>query len=278
MNLSVAAHDTLVFGRNVPVERSLAKQACDNQGWKRMVNRPPSKTNALQRACSTVAQRTPIDGHAPLSVRALSQDLAFEVCRVLRGTTRNDFTHLFSVQVKDDGAIDLIACHASLDSAATENDLAAEYTGYLDFMSPSQVKTMVSRAVLNLKGVALGGTNVFYVPSSGVTTFQAWRDQCQLYSYQSVPLVVAQDPGTVQHIIDSLHSEVNADSQAVYDAIAAGSMEPKQAKRLASKAAGIVAKIKSYETALGQSLDWMIDPLEKAQQALAVAQLISVSV
>jgi hypothetical protein len=275
--ISVAGKAAITFGSNHPHSRALLKQACDTQGWKKVVNRPPSKHGALERAVREVAKPM-LDTDIPLSIRALEEDLSFEAVRIKRGSTRNLVVHVFSAKV--DPATDAVTV-LSWDPSLSQGELTiltqAAYDNQLLNLSASQVRTVVSSVVRKLGGVALGAANLYYLPHEALDTWAKWRDEAQLFTYHNVPFEVASDPATVEHIIDQLNKEVAAEAPAIVEAVSAGLLEPRTAKALARKAQAIVDKIKSYESALGQQLDWMRGPLEQAQSALAVSTLLAVS-
>lgn len=279
MTIQIAGSAAIVFGQNRPHLRSLLQTACDNQGWTKMVKRPPSKHASLQRAMQTVCLSVPIETDASLSVRALEQELSFEATRVSKGTTRNTVTHLCSAQVDAvSDAVKLLSWNPQADSVKLTQELDAEYRSNLDYVTPAQLHSVVRSAVGKLGGVGLAGRNVYYVPSAGVPDFERWIVDAQLESYHTVPLETAKSPDTVKHILDQLHVEVAAEGGAVLEAAASGAVEPRSAKALIKRARALVEKIKSYESALGTTLDWMREPLEMAEQALAVSTLMSVSV
>jgi len=283
MALSVAGTAAIVFGKNSPHNRSLLKAACERQGWDKIINRPPSKHSALDASVRHVARWLLHDdaaGHSSsLSVRSLETDLAFEAVRIVRGPVRNSATHICSVEV-DDGTeqVRLLDCHANLDSAQLLAEMQQSYDVHRNNLSASQVATVVAAVMRKLQGVALGGLNVYFLPHGSVQQWQHWRDDAQLWRYQSAAFEVASDPATVEHIIASLNEEVSVTSQDVIQAIEKGDLTPKAAKVLARKAKAVIDKIKAYEAALGQQLEWMREPLEAAQNGLAVSSLLSVSV
>lgn len=279
MTIQIAGSAAVVFGQNRPHLRSLLQLACDNQGWGKMVNRPPSQHASLERAMQTVCKTLDIEADASLSVRALEQELAFEATRVRKGTTRNTVTHLVSAQVGvGSQGVTLLSWNQAADSAKLQADLEAEYQSNLLYVTPSQLHGAIENVVRKLGGVALGGRNVFYVPHDGTGRFSQWKSDAQLDGYHTVPLETAKSPDTVKHILDQLQIEVTPESKAIIEAVASGSLESRQAKHLIRKAQSLIDKIRAYESALGQQLDWMREPLEQAEQALAVSTLMSVSV
>lgn len=283
MTLSVAGTAAIVFGKNAPHNRKLLKDACERQGWDKVINRPPSKHNALDASVRLVAKYLLSDtngGHSSaLSVRALETDLAFEAVRIVRGPVRNHSTHICSVEVDDETeAVRVLDCHADLDGIKLQADMQQAYDVQRHNMSAGQVGTVVASVMRKLQGVPLGGLNVYFVPHAAVQQWHHWRDDAQLWRYQSAAFEVASDPATVEHIIASLNEEVSATSQDVIQAIEKGDLTPKAAKVLARKAKAVIDKIKAYEAALGQQLDWMRGPLEAAESGLAVSSLLSVSV
>lgn len=279
MSIQVSGTAAIVFGQNRPHLRSLLQLACDNQGWGKMVNRPPSQHASLERAMQSVCKTLDIEADASLSVRALEQELAFEATRVRKGTTRNTVTHLVSAQVGVGApGVTLLSWNPAADSLKLQADLEAEYQSNLLYVTPAQLHNVIANVVRKLGGLALGGRNVFYVPHSGADRFAAWRSDAQLDNYHTVPLETAQSPDTVKHILDQLNIEVTPESMSILDAVALGNFDNRQAKHLIKKARALVEKIKAYESALGQQLEWMREPLERAEQALAVSTLMSVSV
>ena len=277
--ITVAGTAAISFGTNSAHPRDLLKTACENQGWKNVVFRPPSKNGALERAVNEIARPIfdALDA-PPLSVRRLAQDLAFEAVRIERGMDRNTARHILSAKVDENtDAVKLIACDASLDVGSTTLLLQASYDNQISNLSASQVRTVVASVVRKLQGVSLGAANLYYLPHDAVSKWQQWRDEAQLFKYHLVPFQVASDPATVEHIINQLNEEVSGQAQEIIGAISIGSLEPKSAKALAKRAQAIIDKIKSYESALGQQLDWMREPLEQAQAALSVSTLMAVS-
>lgn len=278
ISIQVQGTAALVFGTNAAHSRDLIKNACDANGWTKVVNRPPSKSNALDAAVRDVSKPLFKDEDSSLSVRALTQDLAFEAVRIKRGQKRNTALHICSAQLDATEQVVLLDCHADLDANATRNGIQQQYDMHRNNLSAGQVQTAVAAAVRLLGGVPLGGRNVYYIPHSSVPKWQQWRDAAQLWRYHNFPLEAAQDPATVEHIISQLNVEVSETSQRVQAAVEAGDLTPKAARALAKTAKAVVDKIKSYEAALGQQLDWMRGPLEAAQSALAVSSLLSASV
>jgi hypothetical protein len=283
MALSVAGTAAIVFGKNRPHSRQLLATACENQGWKNVIRRPPSKHSALDASVRQVAKwmsQPQTAGHSSsLSVRALSTDLAFEAVRIVRGPIQNDATHLFSVGVDEDtDQVSVLSRHADVDGTQLRADVQKAYDDWRNTMSARQVSTVVDAVMRRLHGVALGGLNVYFLPHGSVQQWHHWRDDAQLWRYQSAAFEVASDPATVEHIISSLNEEVSVTSQEVIQSIEKGDLTPKAAKILARKAKAVIDKIKAYEAALGQQLEWMREPLEAAQNGLAVSSLLSVSV
>jgi hypothetical protein len=283
MTLSVAGTAAIVFGKNAAHSRAHLEAACKAQGWDRIIRRPPSKHAALDASVRLVAKPLLEDstaGHSSsLSVRALSTDIAFEAVRIVRGPVRNTATHICSVDVDDaTDVVRVLDCHVDLDGIKLRDDMQAAYDQARNNMSASQVGTVVAAVMRKLNGVALGGLNVYFVPHGSVQQWHHWRDAAQLWKYQSAAFEVASDPATVEHIISSLNEEVCVTSQEVIQAVEKGDLTPKAAKLLARKAKAVIEKIKAYEAALGQQLDWMRGPLEAAESGLAVSSLLSVSV
>ena len=283
MALSIAGTAAIVFGKNAPHSRALLKAACEQQGWDKIINRPPSKHSALDASVRQVAKwllHCDTAGHScALSVRALDTDLAFEAVRIVRGPVRNSSTHICSVELDEaTEQVRVLDCHADVDGVKLRDDVQQVYDVQRNNMSASQVSTVVSAVMRKLHGVALGGVNVYFLPHDAVAQWHHWRDAAQLWKYQSSAFEVASDPATVEHIIASLNEEVSTTSRDVIQAIERGDLSPQAAKVLARKSKAVIDKIKAYEAALGQQLDWMRGPLEAAQSGLAVSSLLSVSV
>lgn len=280
--VQVSGTAAVVFGSNKPHERQLLKSACESHGWHKMVTRPPSRTAALNQAMRDTARSLLPSSDGLVSVRALDQDFAFEAIKVTRGRERNTEIFLCSAQLPaglaNEHAVEIIACHPDVDAVDTQSKLQSAYDGNRNHLSSSQVLTVVAAVVRQLGGVALGGPNVYYMPHQSVPTWNTWRDAAQLWNYHSCPLEVAASPETVEHIISQLEVEVREGSEEVLAAVAAGDLHPRTAKALAKRARGLVDKIKSYEKALGQQLDWMSTPLENAEAALGVSTLLAASV
>lgn len=278
MSIQVAGQSAVVFGTNRAHTRSVIKDACEKQGWKNVVNRPPSQSTAMQEAIKEVARMTTVEPELPLLVRNLTADLAFEAVRVRKGATRNDAIHVVSAAVDEAHVVSLLELNSQLQAGVIGAHLQQAYDRRRDLMSPGQLRTAVAGVVRRLNGVALGGANLYYLPAAAVATFAQWRDDACLWRYHMVPFEVASDPKTVEHIVNQLHQEVTSQSQGILDEITNGIDDEKRAKLLRKKCHTIVAKIRSYEAALGQQLDWMRDPLEAAENGLAVSSLLEASV
>jgi len=276
MSIQVAGKAALVFGKNRSHQRSILKQACEKHGWNNAVTRPPSQVTALTEAMKQVARDTGIEPDLPMSLRNLQADLSFEVLRVRKGATRNDWISILSASVDSAHQVSILAAHART-GTTLQSDLQREYDQRRDLMSPSQVRNCVAGVVRRLNGVALGASNLYYIPADSLPTFTAWRDDAALWRYHMVPFEVASDPATVEHIIHQLHDEVTANSQSILDEITTGVDDDKRALLLRKKCQAIIAKIRSYEEALGQQLDWMREPIEAAENGLAVSSLLAVS-
>lgn len=278
MSIQVAGRSAIVFGTNRAHARSVVKDACDRQGWEGMINRPPSQATALEEAVKEVARMTTVEPELPLLSRGLTAELSFEAVRIRKGATRNDAIHVLSASTDDTHVVKLLELNSQLAAGVILPALQQAYDQRRDLMSPSQVRSAVAGAVRRLGGVPLGGANLYYLNADAVGRFAQWRDDAQLLRYHMVPFEVASDPKTVEHIITSLHAEVAPQSQLILDEITAGLEEERRVKLLRKKCKALVEKIRSYEEALGQQLDWMREPLEAAESGLAVASLLEVSV
>lgn len=275
--ITVAGSAAITFGSNAPHRRDLLKTACDNAGLKVRFNKP-SRLSSLGRAITHVV-RPIVPNDAPLSVRRVAQDLAYEAVAIRKSRDKNDPLHLVSAEVDaNTDAVRILACDQSVDVGATTLLLQAAYDNELNNLSASQVRTVIASVIRKLNGIQLGAANLYYLPHDTVSRWHRWRDDAQLFRYHSVPFEVAADPATVEHIINQLNIEVSGQAQEIIGAISVGSLEPKSAKALAKRAQAIVDKIKSYESALGQQLDWMREPLEQASAALSVSTLMAVAV
>jgi hypothetical protein len=278
MSIQVAGQSAVVFGTNRAHARSVVKDACEKQGWKNVVNRPPSQSTAIQEAIKEVARMTTVEPELPLLIRNLTADLAFEAVRIRKGATRNDAIHVVSAAVDASHKVQLLELNGQLPAGVIGTHLQQAYDQRRDLMSPGQLRTAVAGVVRRLNGVALGGSNLYYLPADAVSRFAQWRDDAQLWRYHMVPFEVASDPKTVEHIVNQLHEEVTSQSQGILDEITTGIDDEKRVKLLRKKCQAIVSKIRSYEEALGQQLDWMREPLEAAENGLAVSSLLEVSV
>lgn len=276
--ISVSSHAGLVFGTNSPRPRQIVKDACEGMGWSRIVSRPPSLHSALQAACCAVAKPLLRQPNMPLVVRALDHDLAFEAVRIRRGHAKNETVHLFSCEVHESTqSVSLLDHSATLDPIPLQVMLDSEYTSRRDNLSASQVRTVVRSVVRKLRGVELEGRCVYFLPPDALNGWHAWKDAAGMHNYHVVHFEVAKDPATVQHVLDSLNQEAAAQSVEINEAVLAGGITGRQAKTLRRRAAALIGKIHSYEKALGQQLDWMKAPLERAASSVALCDLLSVS-
>lgn len=221
---------------------------------------------------------TTVEPELPLLIRNLTADLAFEAVRIRKGATRNDAIHVVSAAVDASHKVQLLELNGQLPAGVIGTHLQQAYDQRRDLMSPGQLRTAVAGVVRRLNGVALGGSNLYYLPADAVSRFAQWRDDAQLWRYHMVPFEVASDPKTVEHIVNQLHEEVTSQSQGILDEITTGIDDEKRVKLLRKKCQAIVSKIRSYEEALGQQLDWMREPLEAAENGLAVSSLLEVSI
>jgi hypothetical protein len=214
----------------------------------------------------------------PLVVRALDHELAFEAVRIRRGHAKNETVHLFSCEVNDAAqTVGLLGHSAELDPAAVLALLASEYASRRDNLSASQVRTVIRSVIRKLRGVELEGRCVYFLPQDALDRWDAWRTAACMHNYHVVHFEVAKDPATIEHVLDSLNREAAAQSVEINDAVLAGGITSRQAKTLRRRAAALIDKIRSYEKALGQQLDWMKAPLERAAGSVAVCDLLCVS-
>lgn len=276
--LSISNHAGLVFGTNSPHPRDIVKAACEGMGWPRIVARPPSLHSALNAACSAVAKPFLRQPNMPLVVRALDHDLAFEAVRIRRGHAKNDTVHLFSCEVDEHTQkVTLLDHSPAIDPGTLLVMLTTEYASRRDNLSAGQVRTVVRSVIRKLQGVELEGRCVYFLPHDALDRWQAWKDAAQMHKYHVVHFEVAKDPATIEHVLRSLNEEASAQSIAINDAVLAGGITNRQAKTLRRQAARLIDKIRSYEAALGQQLDWMKEPLERAAGSVAVCDLLCVS-
>ena len=276
--LSISNHAGLVFGTNSPRPRDVVKDACERMGWPRIVARPPSLHSALHSACCAVAKPLLRQRNMPLVVRALDHDLAFEAVRIRRGHAKNETVHLFSCEVNAASQkVSLLDYAAELDPASLLALMTSEYTLRRDNLSASQVRTVVRSVIRKLQGVELEGRCVYYLPHDALDRWRTWQDAARMHNYHVVHFEVANDPATIEHVLRSLNEEAAAQSVEINDAVLAGGITSRQAKTLRRRAAALIDKIRSYEKALGQQLDWMKAPLERAAGSVAVCDLLCVS-
>ena len=277
--ISISGSAAIVFGANKAHDRGAVRSACEAQGWKHMVNRPPSRTTAMREALNRVARRMPIEPALPTSLRTVEAPNGWEAERVRKGQAHNEHIHLASVSVDECEIVNLLSCHLDVDAAALAIEVQGEYDTLRNMMSPSQLRTVVKAVVRKLKGVALGAANLYYLPHESVAAFCQWRDDALLCGrYHTVAFEVASDAGTVKHIIEQLNVEVARQAQLIHAEICEGPTDPKRIKTLIRQCRAVIDKIRSYEAALGQQLDWMRAPLEAAESGLSVGALLSVSV
>jgi hypothetical protein len=214
----------------------------------------------------------------PLVVRPLDHDLAFEAVRIRRGHAKNETVHLFSCEVDEaTQQVSLLDHAAELDSATLLAHVTSEYSSRRDNLSASQVRTVVRSVIRKLQGVELEGRCVYFLPQDALKRWHAWKDAAQMHNYHVVPFEVAKDPDTIAHVLQALNEEVAAQSVEIDEAIRAGGVSSRQAKSLRRRAAALIDKIRSYEKALGQQLDWMKEPLHRATTSVAVCDLLCVS-
>lgn len=214
----------------------------------------------------------------PLVVRALDHDLAFEAVRIRRGHAKNETVHLFSCEINEASrTISLLDHAAELDPAALLVTLTTEYTSRRDNLSASQIRTVVRSVIRKLRGVELEGRCVYFLPHDALDRWQTWRNNARMHNYHVVHFEVAKDPATVEHVLQSLNEEASAQSVEINDAVLAGGITNRQLKTLRRRAATLIDKIHNYETAIGQQLDWIKTPLERAANSVAVCDLLCVS-
>lgn len=276
--LTLADRAGLLFGTNAPHPRQVVKAACDGMGWGRIVSRPPSLHAALLAACGEVAKPLLRQRNMPLVVRALDRDLAFEAARIRRGHSRNDTIHLFSCELSPDGSrLSLLNQAPELDAAALHQSLEAEYLLRRDNLSAGQVRTVVRSVIRKLQGVELQGRCVYFLPQHRLEAWHQWQVASRLQNYHVVHFEVARDPATIQHVLGALNLEVAAQSREIHEALLNDALTSRHARTLRKRAEALIEKIRSYERALGQPLDWMKEPLEQAAQSVAVCDLLAVS-
>jgi hypothetical protein len=277
-SLSVSRNAGLVFGTNSPRPRQIVKDACERMGWSRIVSRPPSLHSALHAACCAVAKPLLRERSMPLVVRALDHELAFEAVRIRRGHAKNETILLFSCEVDEaTQRVSLLDHSPEVGQAGLLVTLDAEYASRRDNLSAGQVRTVVRSVIRKLRGVELEGRCVYFLPQDALERWHAWKDAARMHNYHVVPFEVAKDPDTIAHVLQALNEEVAVQSVEIDQAILAGRISNRQAKTVRRRAAALIDKIRSYEKALGQQLDWMKEPLHRATTSIAVCDLLCVS-
>lgn len=277
-NLEVSGVAALLYGTNHPAYRPRVRNACMDRGWRRMVGDQPSERAALLSACTAAAKPLMQEANHPLTVRRLDHERAFEAVRIRRGQKTNHTIHIFSAALLPTQQVQILHHDRSLDAEQLRAGVQRHYEQLRDYLSCSQMRSLIRSVVRQLKGVSLGERAIYFLPGAGAEAFSEWSRSAGLGSYTLAKIGIANNAATLRQVLSGLEEEVDAVVSKLYEAASTGDISRRLANSLRKQCDAMLAKIAEYEAAFGQPLGYLASRVEQARQTAAVIDLLSVSV
>lgn len=266
----------LVWGRNIPAARSAAAAALgaiDAKAGRYWARRLAPTSWALARAVTVTARAFCSDS---LQIRPL-KDGGHEAIAVLPGAVENREVFLFSAK-RQGASVALLKAGQGLNPERLASHLCETVAGYDRLLSPDQVGRMVGTAVRCLGGVAMHGTNVFYVPPPGVGPMRAFLRDAGQGEYSLTQWAISTDGDTVAAVATAVRDELGQKAADLMAKVHAGNLSRRQAKAVAKEAEGLIARAAAHEQQLSVDLRFYREQLDAARTASAVSALLSASV
>lgn len=276
----------IAFWNTRRCSRALAHAAADQAGIGHLVPAAPPRTTALRTCMLDVAKR--LFGRvrkSPISVRELEQTGTFEAVRVIPGVTANSYRHLFSAVYSNPDLWQVrLLTAAPYNIPDLEAKLQAAIHEERDYLPATIVSQIMVRALREWRATLLkddGG--VWFVPGPYLERYRSFAKhiggkgvgpQFKLTQFE-----ISSDPDTVGHVLSALRDEIRSSVDVIMDDVmrAEGGLKDRSIAIREKKAAEFLQKVQLYERLTGRTLTDLTDAISKAQQALAINKLLSVS-
>lgn len=299
--MEFANNGMLLYGRHEPLNRDAVLRSCMGQHapFAKFVPKEPSPNEALRRAMVSTAKvytTKCAETDLPSNVRALQQCGTFEAVQRRKGTVQNKQVHMFSAGLKevtrpvDTGrsirvpspsetvqVIEILQFSRQLCQHELKGKLTAAYEFERNRLSHGQVSHLCKRVISDLGGVAMEGFNVWFAQAAAGQQFLDWAYLVGLSQFHGSSFSLSANPQTVRDVLTALEREVTDELKVLNETVSGDGLTPRKARHAAKSARFLLEKIQSYETAVGQPLEWLSDNVKSLQERLAVANLIAVS-
>ena len=285
----------LIYGRHEPLDRMRVLGEPMTAPFGKFVPKEVSPNEALRRAMVTVAKATTskcAEPNLPSSVRVTADCGSFEAVQRRKGKLMNKEVHMFSAALEESSiqprslgravaaphlSIQLTSYSRQLDQQEVKSKVKVEFDRERKFLSHGQVSHLTKRILSSLNAVPMEGFNVWFCHSAVGSSFLTWAAAVGLNSFHGSGFSLAANPQTVKDVLTSLAEEVYVAVGNLHETIAGDGLTPRKAKTAAGVAVAMLAKIRSYEAAVGQPLSHLTKCVEELQERLAVANLMAVS-
>jgi hypothetical protein len=259
--------------------------AAEAVGCGKYVPKQPATTTTLSLAMRAVgATLYGKRRKQPIVARHIDGD-AFECVRVVPGSDRNTYHHLFSASIDRQWNVTVLAHNHDAHSGTLESALSSAVVTMRDYL-PSPVVSQVAVKILSSwKGVLLkddGG--VWFLADEHLDKYRTLaaglRQDGRGPKFTLTTFPIDANPDTVAHVLQKVRDAVNEGvNQIMQDVLeASGGMNDRSISVRLSRANRLLALVEQYQSLTGIAMPELTDAIEQCKQAVTVNRLLAASV
>jgi len=285
----------LAFWTNVSdTTRSVVVQAAEAAGIGRHVPEQTPASTALRNAMEEYAKdRFGRRRNEPIQLLQTAQPRTFECVRCVRGSHENEHRYLFSAEVDEDGAVNVLQTNES-GHVRDNNTCIADFNVRLGLKGLVREQMTILPGPVITRSLAAGMREwgcqclndrggLWFLPSSCVGNYTAWADvfknntECQ---FVLAEVQVSHNPEFVEHLISEVQSDVLAGLHEITTDMlnAEGGMQDRSIRLRIERTQEFMDKVAQYESITGVAMGSMRDAIEKTRQALAMQKMMASAV
>jgi len=259
--------------------------AADSVGCGRYVPAQPATTTTLSLAMKAVGDT--LYGKKrkqPIGTRHIDGD-SFECVRVVPGSDRNEYHHLFSASIDRQWNVTVLAHNHDQQSWTLDAALTSAVVTMRDYLPSPIVSQVAVKILTSWKGVLLkddGG--VWFLADEHLDKYRtfaaALRQVGRGPNFTLTTFPIDANPDTVAHVIQKVRDAVNEGVQQIMQDVmeAGGGMNDRSINVRLSRANKLLALVEQYQSLTGIAMPELTDAIEQCKQAVAVNRLLAASV